>query len=125
MPTIEVGENTYGWGPDVAPLPTDPMAAGPKLIDTDEARALEDEVERMGWTAGGDDAEEVFLVAPKAWKRPVALYWDHSVKIRVVEAPDAAYLEGDRRIGDNAPPDPPAEPGDAGEDAANEKDPVA
>lgn len=85
---IDVGDNTYGWGPEVANLPTDPSGAGPRVIDQHEAKALNDEVEANGWEPAGDTGEEVFLVAPKAWKRPLSLAWDAEVKITVRERPE-------------------------------------
>jgi hypothetical protein len=135
---VEVGENLYGWGGDVEQLPTDPQAVGPKLIDSEEAKALEDEVERYGWKAAGADGLEVFLVAPKAWKRPIRLSWDEGddgkyIQIRVAENTEVEQPPAGDPADFDTPPEgtpvvdgvpdespatePPDEPKDAGEDA--------
>ena len=90
---VQVGDNTYGWGADVKALPNDPGAYGAKVIDQGEAEMLFKACEAEGWELFSKvDLEErqVFLVAPKAWRRPISVKLMKGQILQVREMPVAA-----------------------------------
>jgi hypothetical protein len=73
--TIKVGDVVYGWGPDVAPLPLDPLGAGPAQLDDAAVSELVAAVfaggEHIPFATAEITGEEVFVIQPKAWKRKI------------------------------------------------------